>query len=89
VSIEVKEAASVPDQPWLAPAGPLGERRKRSRAPSTCIRKDEIEETSRFDTNAAIALLRPSARLQPFNEARGLVMPLFVAELEFGRGRQT
>lgn len=43
-----------------------------------------------FDTNAAIALLRPERPTPPpFTEARSLVMPLFVlAELEFGRSRQ-
>ena len=44
-----------------------------------------------FDTNAAIALLRPERPTPPaFTEARALVVPLFVlAELEFGRSRQT
>ncbi|HEX7829397.1 MAG TPA: PIN domain-containing protein [Thermoanaerobaculia bacterium] len=44
-----------------------------------------------FDTNAAIALLRPERLTPPpFTEARALVMPLFVlAELELGRSRQT
>jgi len=43
-----------------------------------------------FDSNAAIALLRPERSTPPpFAEARSLVMPLFVlAELELGRGRQ-
>jgi len=43
-----------------------------------------------FDSNAAIALLRPERPTPPpFTEARSLVMPLFVlAELELGRSRQ-
>ena len=43
-----------------------------------------------FDSNAAIALLRPERITPlPFTEARSLVMPLFVlAELELGRSRQ-
>lgn len=43
-----------------------------------------------FDSNAAIALLRPERSTPPpFAEAASLVMPLFVlAELEFGRSRQ-
>lgn len=44
-----------------------------------------------FDSNAAIALLRPERTTPPpFAEARSLVMPLFVlAELELGRSRQS
>jgi predicted nucleic acid-binding protein len=44
-----------------------------------------------FDSNAAIALLRPERPTPPpFAEARSLVMPLFVlAELELGRSRQS
>jgi len=44
-----------------------------------------------FDSNAAIALLRPERPTPPpFSEARSLVLPLLVlAELELGQSRQS
>jgi predicted nucleic acid-binding protein len=58
------------------------------------MRSEEMKlkfERLAFDSNAAIALLRPERPTPPpFAGARRLVMPLFVlAELELGRSRQS